>query len=238
MYVLSVSEGGLVDPLCHTKKCFNKGLSPPCFPYIFLMYDCPPPHPVGLPQGDYRMIKWYIHALGDNHYPVYECWRSNLSDIIVLVLVLVFCFLNYVMGPRKWRVLCFFKFSHCCIFQTCRTFAVMFCLFDLKYLQLQQNLFMLPIKKCCPWLGIYLAHRRPPTFFHLLGGQCWHWCQWSLRLRYLFESKRNCIYTSQQLPDVKKWCETVCQMFFPVSSKFLHMMHQFEAIWPLKKGNL
>ena len=105
------------------------------------------------------LIKWYMHASGENHYPVYECWRSNLSDIKVLVLVLVFRFLNYVMGPRKWRVLYIFKFSHCCIFETCRTFAVMFCLFDLKYLKLQQK-------------PLYAFHQEMlSSAWHLFGSQ-------------------------------------------------------------------
>ena len=39
------------------KKVLQQGVVPPCFPYIFLMYDCPPPHPVGLPQGDHKRLR-------------------------------------------------------------------------------------------------------------------------------------------------------------------------------------
>ena len=44
--------GGLVPPVFHTKRGSQGGFPPPWCPYINLMYDCPPPYRVGLPQGD------------------------------------------------------------------------------------------------------------------------------------------------------------------------------------------
>ena len=43
MYVLSVSERGVGYPLVLYKKVLQQGVFPPCFPYINLMYDGPPP---------------------------------------------------------------------------------------------------------------------------------------------------------------------------------------------------
>ena len=159
------------------------------------------------------------------NHTVYWCCGSYLWDICVLVLV-VFSIISGALGTAVYRNFSsFHKSSHCCIFQTFRTFAVMFCVFDLRYLQLQQNLFMLSIKKChtLPLACHLLARRRPPTFFISWVG-CVDICvSWSIRLRYPIESKRNCIYTTlKKTSDVKKCWEHV--LFFisclPVSSMF------------------
>lgn len=152
-------------------------------------------------------------------------WGSYLWDICVLILV-VFSIISGALGTAVYcNSSSVHKFSHRCIFQTCRTVAVMFCLFDLRYLQLQQNLFLLSIKKCytLPLACHLLARRRPPTFFISWVG-CVDICvSWRIRLRYPIESKRNCIYTTFKKPvrcqELLRTCVFLISCF-PVSSMF------------------
>ena len=173
-------------------------------------------------------IHWFIfvHVLGKASSPSFWmlCWGSYLFRHMRPG---PSCVLNHIRG--RTAVYCnfssFHKFSHCCIFQTCRTAAVMFCVFDLRYLQLQQNLFMLSIKKCHTLrLACHLlARRRPPTFFISWVG-CVDICvSWSIRSRYPIESKRNCIYTTFKKTVRCQELLRTCVFFiscFPVSSMF------------------
>lgn len=152
------------------------------------------------------------------------------------------CVFNHIRG--RTAVYCnssgVHKFSHCCVFQTCRTFAVMFCVFDLRYLQLQQNLFMLSIKKyhTLPLACHLLARRRPPTFFISWVG-CVDICvSWSTRLRYPIESTRTCIYNIKKAVRCQELLGT-CVFFHIMFSSFFNVfwkiIHAFEANSTLEK---
>ena len=68
MYVLCVSQRGLGDPLCYTKKCFNKGFSPLFSIHLFNVGLTPPPPRVGLPQGDRMVIfSFFDHPKKSNN---------------------------------------------------------------------------------------------------------------------------------------------------------------------------
>ena len=127
------------------------------------------------------------------------------------------CVLNHIRAELQCTV-CFqvvIRFQIVASFNHAKILLSCFVLFDLRYLQLQQNLFMLSIKKCytLPLFCHLLARRRPPTFFISWVG-CVDICvSWSRMSRYPIESKRTCIYTTlkkkQKTSDVKKCWEHV-----------------------------